>query len=177
MAEDSMNSQPQDVINQMIDYLITTIERPHPAFGGLPICPFSRRARLADRILYQVAPFSHADPAAMSGLMAIVEEFRQRSDYDLLLVIHPEPQGVSMSELSQLTDWLNQILADRQLIVFDGHPLDEFNIQGVYTRKAPYIHLTIQTQQKVKEASDQLAKTAYYSHWTAAELRKVGMPR
>lgn len=172
-----MNSQPHDVINQMIDYLITTIEQPHPAFGGLPICPFSRKARLADRILYQVSPFSPSDPDSLADLMAIVEEFCQSSAYDLLLVIHPNPAGVSVSELRQLTEGLNHHLADRQLIVFDGHPLNEFNIQGVYTRQAPYIHLTVQTKQKVKKASDQLAKTTYYSHWTAAELRQVGMPR
>ena len=161
----------------MIDYLQNVIEQPSPVFGGLPICPFSRQARIHHRILYKLFPFSASDLDPQSELFQVIQDFGHRSEYDLMLVIHPNPQALTLEEMHDFTARLNELLQPFELISFDGHPLDPFNIQGVYTRKAPYIHFTVQTMQKVKQASDALLKTAYYSHWTQESLKLVGMPR
>jgi hypothetical protein len=94
-----------------------------------------------------------------------------------MLIIHPDPQALTLDQTHEFTHGLNYHLAALDILAFDGHPDDDFNIQGVFTRKAPYIHLTIQMVQKVKEASDQLLKTSYYQHWSAEHFQYVGMPR
>lgn len=165
------------VIDSMVAYLADVIEKPHPAFGGMPICPFSRRARLANQILYFIYPFSMADLTINTSLMQVIQDFQQSSQYEILLIVHPDCKGLSLEATHYFMQQLNQAISPQNLIAFDGHPLDDFNIQGVYTRKAPFIHLTVQHMSQVKLASDQLHHTPYYDHWTAAQLQYVGLPR
>lgn len=172
-----MASRDSAVIDSMVAYLADVIEKPHPAFGGMPICPFSRQARLANQILYCIYPFSCADLTTKTPLLQIIDDFQQSPQYEILLVIHPDYSGLSLDATHQFMQQLNQAIAAQNLIAFDGHPQDDFNIQGVYTRKAPFIHLTVQHLSKVKAASDQLHHTPYYKSWTAEQLSYVGLPR
>lgn len=171
-----MSCRDSEVLDRMLDYIQQTIEAPHLVFGGMPICPFARKARLANKFLYKVYEFSAADLSGHSELMRLIEEFGQQAHYELLLVIHPEPEAFSLEEMHAFTDSLNQQIVSSDLIAFDGHPQDDFNIQGVFTREAPYIHFTIQLRQQVKQASDLLRQTAYYQNWTHQHFKYTGMP-
>lgn len=171
-----MDHPEQTVVQQMAAYLRDVIEQPHPAFGGLPICPFARKARLAGRISYQIYAFGTTAVAEDATLLRMIEDFCQSGQLDLMLVIHPIYDALTLQQVQAFTAALNHHLAERQLIVFDGHPLDEFQIQGVYTRQAPLIHLTVQTHQSVQQAADLLRRTAYYDSWSPAQLAYVGLP-
>ncbi len=172
-----MSHTAREIIDRMIDYLENVIEKPHPAFGDMPICPFSRKARIANKIQYQVCPFSTSELHPESNFMQGILAFAQQEFCEILLVIHPDPTALTLAETHDFVDVANLQLADLGLLLFDGHPEDPFNIQGVYTRCAPYIHLTVQQQHRVKQASDLLLKTTYYDHWTPENLNYVGMPR
>jgi len=50
----------------------------------------------------------------------------------------------------------------RRLVAFSGHPDQEFNIQGIYTRQEPYLNFTVQYNDRLKDASDLLLKTTNY---------------
>lgn len=172
-----MDGAYSEIVDRMIDYLKLVLETSNPVFSGMPICPFSRQARLANKIFYYVYPFSSIDLKVDSVLIHEIKRFASQSNYDLMLVIHPDLHTLTLQETHNFVQALNQQLATFNILAFDGHPEDDFNIQGVFTRKAPYIHLTIQMMQKVKEASDQLLKTAYYDNWQPEHLQYVGMPR
>lgn len=163
------------ILDRMLDYIERTIEEPHPAFGGMPICPFARKARLANKFLYQVRAFSNSDLHPDSELIASIREFGQQTQYELLLVIHPEPDALSLAAMHTFTNGVNQQINALSLIAFDGHPQDDFNVHGVYTRQAPYIHLTVQLQLQVKQASDRLRQTSYYQNWMHQHFKYVGM--
>lgn len=167
-----------DVIKQMIRYMEDVLEKPHPIFGGLPICPFARRARLERKILYQVYSFELANILnTNSELMQRIIQFSQLKQYEALLVIHPDKQALTLDELQHFVDVLNEAIASTNLVAFGGHPQEPFNVQGVYTRREPYINFTVQTYEKVKVASDALLKTRYYHNWSQENLQQVGIPR
>ncbi|WP_421657552.1 hypothetical protein [Leptothermofonsia sp. ETS-13] len=167
-----------DIIAQMISYMQNVLEKPHPVFGGLPICPFARKARLEKKVLYHVyrfVPLDRLNPDV--HLMQFIQDFSRSKQYEALLVINPDRQALTLDELQQFVEGLNEVIAPYGLIAFGGHPQEPFNIQGVYTRREPFINFTVQTQEKVKAASDALLKTHYYDYWSEENLKQVGFPR
>jgi hypothetical protein len=167
-----------EVISCMVEYMQTHLEKPHPVFGGMPICPFARKARLENKISFQVYPFSSIEDLNQeSPLLKALKEFGQSDQYEALLVIHPDKQAMTLVELRQFVDHLNDAIALTGLLAFGGHPQETFNIQSVYTRREPYINFTVQTYATVKAASDLLLKTHYYEHWSAETMKQVGFPR
>ncbi|HAA30709.1 MAG TPA: hypothetical protein DCE56_27245 [Cyanobacteria bacterium UBA8553] len=162
----------------MVEYMDEFLEKPHPMFGGLPVCPFARKARLEARILYKVYRFwSHRDLYPDSPVLRIINEFCQEERYEVLLVIHPEKQAMTPLAMQQFIECLNDKISAAGLVAFGGHPDDAFNIQGVCTRKEAFLNFTVQSKQLVKVASDSLLKTDYYKNWTLENLNYVGIPR
>lgn len=164
-------------IHLMVEYMKEFLEKPHPVFGDMPVCPFARKARLENRILYKVVPFCiHADFNPNSLVMKMIHEFCQER-YEVLLVIHPEKQAMTKCQMDEFIDQLNKKISDAGLIAFGGHCDDDFNVQGIYTRKEPFLNFTVQSKQLIKQASDSLLKTDYYKNWTPDNLSYVGIPR
>ena len=167
-----------EVIEIMVEYMKDFLEKPHVVFWGLPVCPFARKARLESRILYKVYRFfTHSDLSPNSAVMKMISEFRQEERYEVLLVLHPQKQAMTQLQMQQFIDSLNEQISGLGLVAFGGHPNQDFNIQGVYTRKEPYLNFTVQSKQLLKDASDSLLKTNYYDNWTPESLRYVGIPR
>jgi hypothetical protein len=63
----------------MVEYMKEFLEKPHWLFPGLPVCPFARKARLENRILYKVHRFSlDADLNPDSPVMRMISEVLSR---------------------------------------------------------------------------------------------------
>ena len=170
-------SESAIVIDEMVKYMTTVLEKPSPAFGGLPVCPFAQKYRLQNLIQFHVHPFGSSDLSETSALMEVIRTFKARSQYEVLFVIHPDRQALDMEQLQSLIIAFNQLLEGLGLVAYGGHPDDSFNIDGVYTRREPYINFTVQTPDKLKWASQLLEKTPYYDHWSPENLQAVGLPR
>jgi hypothetical protein len=177
-TEHLLKDSDSETINLMVEYMKEFLEKPHWVFQGLPVCPFARKARLENRILYKVHRFSpHTDFLPDSPVMRMISEFRQEKHYEVLLVVHPDQQAMTNFQIQEFIDRLNQKISIAGLIAFGGHPDEDFNIQGVHTRREPYLNFTVQSEQLVKDASDSLLKTDYYNNWTLENLKYVGIPR
>ena len=173
-----MTSETEDrtdkIISQMIQYLETVLEQPHAIFGGLPICPFAKKARLQNKILYKVMALQAVELTLNAELIQAIEEFYAAACYEVMLVISPDTTALSVHQVNQLVANLNEKLVPLKLVVFGGHPDDDFNIQGVRTRQEPYINLTVQPLEILKAASRNLQETNYYQHWSSENLRHIG---
>lgn len=171
LSEDS----EAEVIQRMVEYMKEFLEKPHQVFRGLPVCPFARKARLDNRILYKVHRFASTPDVAE---MEMIREFCQEQRYEVLLVMHPEKQALTQLQMQEFLEKLNEKIAAAGLVAFGGHPQQDFQIQGICTRQEPYINFTVQFQQRLKDASDLLLRTtSYYQNWTTDNLRDVGIPR
>lgn len=162
-----------NVIATMVQYLETVLEQPHPVFGGLPICPFSKKARLQNKIFYKVLALTMAHLQAGSELRQTIASFQESNQHDVLLFISPD-ETLTVKQVQAFVEQLNATLEPLGLTAFGGHPQDDFHVQGVYTRQEPYINLTVQSLTVLQTASAQLAKTSYYQHWSAENLQQVG---
>ena len=162
-----------NVIATMVQYLETVLEQPHPVFGGLPICPFSKKARLQNKIFYKVLALTMTQLQAGSELRQTIVSFQESHQHDVLLFISPD-ETLNVKQVQAFVEQLNTTLEPLGLTAFGGHPQDDFNVQGVYTRQEPYINLTVQSLTVLQAASAQLTKTSYYQHWSAENLQQVG---
>jgi hypothetical protein len=169
-----MTARPDDVIAEMMHYLRDFVEVPHPVFSDLPVCPFARKARLDNKILFRVQSLVESCLVSPSDFMALMAAFSRDRTHDILLVIHPEKNTLSVDGMEQFVAALNRHLAPLQLVGFGGHPQDSFQIQGVHTRRSPYPHLSIQSTPYLEKVTPPLRKTAYYRHWTPEDLAAVG---
>jgi hypothetical protein len=170
-----------DVIAQMLRWSQDFIEQTHRVFGGLPICPFAKAARLRQSIRFEVLSFSAADPFEPDGrVMTLIGEFLGDEKLETLFVIHPEPERIGARALEAWVARLNTRLATcavtRDLQVFEAHPGSEFCIGGLHTRRSPYPSFQVLRRSLLKDASDALLGSSYYDHFTPEMLRAVGMP-
>ncbi len=170
-------SEELKVIAEMTRYLCDTLEQPHPMFGNLPICPFAKQARINDQIRFFVYAFTPADLNIASPLSSAIAQFVQSKKYQVLFMIHPDPQAMELNQLLAFVEQLDQQLRALHLTALGGHPDDSFNIKGVKTRQEPYPNVTIQSIEKLKQASNLLTNTRYYENWTPDSLKMIGHPR
>jgi hypothetical protein len=188
MAQSALVSViPGDLDTQPISAAVlawseTVIEQPHPVFGGLPICPFARAARLRETIRFHVMPFNLGDPLESAGhLIALIDHFAAEERWDTLFVIHPDPQAFEASALEQFVERLGRRLSTIQhladLRVFEAHPRSNFCVGGVFTRRSPYPSFQVLSHGRLKEGSDTLLESRYYDRFTPEMFRAVGMPR
>ena len=172
-----------DVIAAVVQWSENFIERPHEIFGGLPVCPFARAARLKETIRFEVRSFDMDDALEVGGdLLRLVGEFAKTTETDgleTLFVIHPDPTQ-SLSDLEALVQRLNARLASgdlREFQAFEAHPQSNFRVGGLFTRRSPFPSLQVLSRRLLKKGSDSLRGSPYYSQFTPDMLRAVGMPR
>ena len=172
-----------DVIAAVLKWSEDFIEQPHEIFGGLPVCPFARAARLKEAIRFEVRPFALDDPLEEGGeLLSLVGEFArqaERGERETLFVIHPDA-AQPPQDLESFVQRLNARLASgclRGFQAFEAHPRSNFRVGDVYTRRSPYPSFQILSRASLKSASDSLQSSDYYRRFTPAMLRAVGMPR
>jgi len=173
----SMNKLHKEIIESTLRWMTEFVELPHPVFSNLPICPFTKKARLANQILFKIERFSALTEFDRdSAIMKSIHEF-YNSDWEIMIVINPEKTAITAPETKELIDKLNNQISELGLLAFHAHPEEDFNIDGLHTRRMPYPGFTVQVNSKLKPASDALEKTEYYKNWTAEQLKYFGVPR
>jgi hypothetical protein len=108
-----------------------------------------------------------------SVLLTKIQEFQASGSYEVLLFIGSNSDSLSVSQARSLVEALNERIAEMNLVAFGGHPLDDFNIQGVYTRREPFINIAVQSLDLLNAASRHLQKTNYYQNWSEENLKQI----
>ena len=140
-----------DVVRTLTDHIEGFVQRPHPRFGGQPVCPFARQARAAGKVHFVVVPFTTEDDSAVTWALKSFAEL----DIDVLLVTHPDARGLSYPELAHLRERFARSL-DGQFDVFTGHPDDPFERGGVRTRQEPFPTLHFVRSERLAQAERSL---------------------
>lgn len=145
------------IINQFNDYIRSRIEVPHDNFHGMPICPFAKAARLADKIEYVVTK----DFSPSTLILYINDWLKYDTETDVLIVIHPSDKAVPFDMLQSLADFLCSEYRGVAEI-FAGHPSSTTTFNGVLTRMDPWPNLQVNRTSDLREARAELQKTRYY---------------
>ena len=177
--------QAEAIVAEVLAWSAGTLEAPHSVFGGLPVCPFARAARLKRAIRFEVRAFSTNDPLESDGtLLDLIGDFAEEEAAgrcETLFVIHPGRDASSAALLEHFVARLDRRLRAvprlAGLRVFEAHPESEFQVGGVYTRRGPYPSFQALSHARLKVTSDTLRGAGYYDRFTPAMLSAVGMPR
>jgi hypothetical protein len=173
----------QEVIDAVVRWSESFIERPHEMFGGLPVCPFAKAARLKETIRFEVRVFAMDDPLDEEGdLLTLIHEFAHQTrtgGLETLFVIHPD-RAQRLQDLEAFVGRLDARLAASDLRgfqAFEAHPESTFRVGDVYTRRSPFPSFQVLSRALLKKGSDSLLDSPYYARFTPEMLRAVGMPR
>lgn len=157
-----------EIVRELSQHIIDFVERPHPKFANLPICPFARKARLENRIQFEVLELT------CDGVLALVPSFTAKPELHLMICIHPRRDGLSSAEVHRLVEALNRALPAMNLMALGGHPDDPFNIDGLYTRQEPYPNIQLTRLDIGERAHQSIKNSGYYDRWTESNLRDAG---
>lgn len=168
----SVAADHAEIVRELVQYIVDFVEQPHPKFGNLPVCPFAKKARLENRIQFEVLELTR------EGVLALVPSFTAKSELDLMICIHPRKDGLSSAEVYRLVGLLNQALPAMNLMAIGLHPKDPFNIDGLYTRREPYPNIQLLRLDVGERAHQSIKNSGYYDCWTESNLRDVtaGLP-
>lgn len=123
------------MIDAFIHYMEDFIEKPHDAFGGLPVCPFARPARLRGRLSFVLT--DNFFPLHIVSIAHNWDVYADHSDALILLFIGT----IDWITLEQLCREVQVHPDCETLEVFAGHPASPFAVNGVYTRRDPVVNL------------------------------------
>ena len=165
----SVAADHAEIEREFAQYVVDFVERPQPKLANLPVCPFARKARLENRIQYEVLELTR------EGVLTQVPLFTAKPELHLMICVHPSRDGVSSAEVYRLVDVLNEVLPAVNLSALGGHPEDPFNIDGLYTRREPYPNVQLLRLDLGERAHQSLKNSGYYDRWSESNLRGVSL--
>jgi len=137
-----------DPIQVMITYIQEFLEKPHPAFHNLPVCPFVKHARTTNKLMFRYVNLHESQ--------TVVDEFKASQNEALVLIF---PLETTEDQITAIQNKLGAFYSD--LIFFEGHPNSNFKVGDLYTRREPYPNLVVQYKQNLQEKAAKL-KAEYY---------------
>ena len=149
------------------DY-IDFVESPQEKLGGLPVCPFAKKGRLRGEYEFRVLELSRD---AVLNLIPLFDD----SKLDLIICVDSRTNGLTSTETRDLARALNATLLDVNLMATSTHPDDDFNIDGLYTRRSPHPAISLMRYDVGDRAHKSLLNSHYYDRWTERDFI-VGFP-
>ncbi len=160
---------PEKIIREFTQHIIQFVEKPRPELGNLPVCPFARKARLENRIRFEVLELT------WENIIALVPTFLANADQSLIVFIHPSTDGLSYEDVRSVVVELNRKLHNANLLALGGHPEDPFNIDGLYTRKDPYPNIQLIRLDLGEQSYLSIKDSGYYDRWSEHHFRQVSV--
>lgn len=161
-----------EVIQKLIRWSIDVVERPTTAFGGLPVCPFAKRARVDDKIRWEVVRFAVGGPA--SEVLTLVADF-DRERHDIMIIVNPEKTCSAGEFFSYLDVAIRPKAQDLGLDFLGAHPDDPWEVAGHRT-EWPYPCCLVSSLELLGRSSNKLLRTRYYEKWSQANLDYFNIP-
>jgi hypothetical protein len=146
-------------IKEFKEYIGNFIEKPNNAFNNLPVCPFAHNAKIN---------FIVTETITEEEIIALFEN-HIKNNQELLIVLI---KSFSQQDLVNLESQILDKVSGCGWLIFSGHPLDEFQVSGVYTRRDPYPNLQFIEKQKVLDGRAILTKS-YYDKWSEENLKEI----
>lgn len=158
----------REAIARIESYCKTVLEKPAPAFGNKPACPFSRREREENLVRYEFFAILPEGPS--DDVVELLKDFAVSKQHSTLLVIDTE-KNVLVHEAVNYGRELSRRLREQGIIAISVHPDDDYDIDGFRPRQGmPYVTMLCQSAAYLRAAKQQLEGTDYYCKWTQAAL-------
>jgi len=141
----------QDITNWVINF----VEKPHPLLNGWAPCPYARRARVDNK--FDIRPGS-INPISDCA-------FQHMSGYDVIAYVY-DGDRFSAAEFNQAVDDLNSWhLRGRSMFALADHPADVETVNGVVMNQGTYAICFLQNLDKLNSHAVMLAEKGFYNGW------------
>lgn len=138
------------IIQEFILYIENYIEKPNKIFKNLPVCPFAKKFK--SKVKFLVIDL---DLEKIRELISVFDY-----NYIIYTIIHSSKEF----DINLLKSVTSQLEKDHPLFeIFYGHPNDDFNINGEFTRRDPYPNIQIVVKSEIEKFRKKLENTQYYS--------------
>ena len=138
----------------IMTWLTTFVEQPHPALGSWPPCPYARRARMENKLSIRRGTEPYWD------LMHV-----DLGSLDVLSFVY-DPGDFDAEEFEGLVQRANQgFLLARDLIALADHPDSPEVVNGVTMNQGTWAIVFVQALTKLDAHARTLADRGYYNGW------------
>jgi len=165
----------KEIKTELITWLKTFVEKPNPLLGGWAPCPYARKARIDDKIYIELTETQLLEAAVLDNIFWLEDTAGEWvvADKDVVIIAFDHNE-ITVDELSEFVDTMNNKLIKDDIIILEDHPHAEADkVNGVVMNFGKCGLLLIQRLSTLNEASEQLKAKGYYDHWDDAALNYV----
>jgi len=155
----------EQVRQDILAWVENFVERPHPALGGWPPCPYARSARLKNT----VEIFLGSDP---------YYDLKNRSRWGMgkyeVIVYAYDPAEWSYELFSSSIDQANkEFLVTNDLLALEDHPSDPEIVNGVCMNQGQYALALVQSLSDLDARAKLIANKGFYDTWPEEYLKPL----
>jgi len=144
----------------IVEWLTTFVEQPHPALAGWPPCPYARKARMDNKFAMRAGTEPYWD------LMHV-----DLGTLDVLAFVY-EPAAFAAEEFEDLVHRANLgFLHARDLIALPDHPDSPEIVNGVIMNQGQWAIVFVQALTKLNSHARTLADRGFYHDWPEDYLK------
>ena len=161
-------------VNEAIEatkvYLEQVVEKPDPAFAGFAPCPFARRERITNGIMWHAQRIKPLE--ADEETLQILTTFLQQNEKKSLILLDCFSK-IGYKDIVVFGRHFKRFVKELGLSALVFHPDHPYSIGGVKTRCSPYPMINLGLDKDFNKGYNVLRKTDYYSKWSLSELSKI----
>jgi hypothetical protein len=148
----------QDAIKEHLsEWMINFLERPNPNLGNWSPCPYSRQARISNKI-----EIVFVDSTNLLSIVNDSKKLLKEKDVVIIAFDHTQLDHTKLTEFVRATN--SQLIKDNFILLRD-HPDESEYINDVKMNFGYCGLLILQKLSELKEASDNLLSKGYYDTW------------
>ena len=147
----------------IMDWMTSFVEKPHPALAGWPPCPHARRARMDG--LFDVR----------AGLADPYHDLRtiEMARFDVIALVY-DPKSFTADEFEQQIRSANKaFLVPKDILALADHPAAPETVNGVTMNQGQWAIAFVQNLSKLNAVAHTLADRGYYHGWSEDYLQSL----
>lgn len=151
----------EQVVAELTKWMEEFVEKPNPALGNWPPCPYARQARMSNNIEVRQGTWPFADGTSLL-----------KYDWSKEVVVYWYEDIDPAEFIDQVQD-VNQELMPNNIVGLEDHPATDETISGIRMNFGFCAIVVYQQLDKLNAAADQLREKGYYNTWSEADIDSI----
>lgn len=160
-------STEKAIVEEILQWSETALEKPSPQFNNLPPCPYAKKALMDEKVAIL---FKYDD--SYQVLYSCISQFDDNFDLAIIVDVHNDKSAYDFHEyLESLNEAIsNGMFIDKDVWVMGFHPDDDVSETAQETAieaitDTEYSMIFVQRLTVLQEAADKLDKKGYYDSY------------
>jgi len=147
----------EQVRKDILDWIENFVEKPHPALGGWPPCPYARQARLKNtvQILVGLDPYYDLKNIGLHGL----------GNYEVIAYVYDPTEWPYELFSSSLVQANEEFLLRNDILALEDHPDDPEIVNGIAMNQGKYALALVQSLSDLDAKAKIMADKGFYDTW------------